>query len=144
MSDLVTGEVFSFKGSILGFENYDQFQVLPLSEGEPYFYLQSSEDQSVGFLVTSPFWLFKDYEFEISDTERKELDIKKQEDIVVFSIVTIREPFSKSTLNLLAPLIVNVRTKLGKQIVLPTKYNYNTQGLMFPKPVHAEGGDKSC
>jgi len=144
MTEHVTGNIFSFRGSILGFEQYDQFQVVPVNEDEPFLYLQSCEDQNIGFLITSPFWIVKDYEFEISDADRKLLDIQTQDEIIVFSIVTIREPFKNSTINLLAPLLANIRTKAGKQIVLPTKYNYSTQTSLFEGQAHTEGGDQSC
>ncbi|MFE5324113.1 flagellar assembly protein FliW [Paenibacillus sp. NPDC056579] len=140
MLELFTGSFFSFQGSILGFEQYDEFEVILVNEGEPFLYLQSTEDLNIGFLVTTPFWLFKEYEFEIPDGNRRELGIQNEEELAVFSIVTIREPFSQSTVNLLAPLIVNIKTKRAKQIVLQAS-SYNTQTLLFQGTISTEGGE---
>ena len=47
------------KGGILGFEEIEEF-LLFASEYEPFYWLQSSPDKSVSFLVVDPFLFFSD------------------------------------------------------------------------------------
>ena len=71
-----------------------------------------------------PFLFFKDYELSIPDSVQAELKIEKQEDVLVWSVVTVNDDFTKITLNLLAPIIWNVQEKLAKQIILhDSEYN---------------------
>ncbi|MBH9787643.1 flagellar assembly protein FliW, partial [Clostridioides difficile] len=60
----------------------------------------------------------KDYSFDISEEDREQLQIEKEEDVLPYSIVTMKETFQDSTINLLAPVILNMAKKRGKQIVL--------------------------
>ena len=50
--------------------------------------------------------------------KRKELQIEGEEDIVVMNTVTINSNLQKVTINLKAPIIINIKIKLGEQIIL--------------------------
>jgi flagellar assembly factor FliW len=144
MFEFIHTKTFDFKGSILGFENLNQFMVMQVEEGDGTFaYLQSIEDEHAGFLVISPFTLYKDYTFEIEDKDRVFIDAQVQDEVAVLTIVTLREPFHKSATNLLAPLILNVRNGLGRQIVLPPKSNYSTKVPLYAEDL-VESGESSC
>jgi flagellar assembly factor FliW len=144
MLDFINKKSFEFKGSILGFENLNHFTISQVEEGDSaYAYLQSSEDENTGFLVISPFAFFKDYTFEIEEKDRTLIDAQVQDEVAVLTIVTLREPFHKSTTNLLAPLIVNVRNGLGRQIVLPPKSNFSTKVLLIAEE-EVGSGDSAC
>lgn len=50
---------------------------------------------------------FKDYGFDLDETTVELLEIESAEDVEVMAILTIEEPFEKSTANLMAPIVVN-------------------------------------
>jgi flagellar assembly factor FliW len=54
----------------------------------------------------------------LDDTDTKLLEIENAEDVVLLTIVTIRQtPFCVSV-NLRAPIVVNAKKKIAKQVVL--------------------------
>ncbi|SCW58562.1 flagellar assembly factor FliW [Paenibacillus tianmuensis] len=143
MLSVLHNKSISFQGSVLGFENFDRFRFSVVDEEQLYGYLQSEDDESIGFLVINPFVIYPDYVFEVEENTREKLGIKSPEEVAVIGIITIQDPFSKSTLNLLAPLIINVTNGKGTQIVLPPKSNYRTKEPLF-KYLPAESGEKGC
>ncbi|MBD8025411.1 flagellar assembly protein FliW [Ureibacillus sp. Re31] len=122
-------DIFTFEYGLPGFPDLQKFVLLPIDGDLPLAVLQSTEKAEIGFVVAYPFAFKKDYEFDISDEDKEDLKIEKEEDVIVYSIVTLKETFLESTLNLLAPIVFNVNKKLGKQIVLQDSAAYP---LRFP------------
>lgn len=115
-----------FKNGLPGFTGEKKFVILPLSEDSPFVVLQSMQSEELAFIVASPFVFFKDYGFDLDETTVELLEIESAEDVEVMAILTIEEPFEKSTANLMAPIVVNRRKMLAKQVILhdssyPTK-----------------------
>lgn len=136
-------KVIRFNGSILGFEEFDEFVVTVVEEDSPYVYLQSLQDENIGFLVALPFVFYPEYTFEIDDKDKALIELKSQEEVAVLNTVTIREPYTKSTVNLLAPLVINISTGKARQVVLPPKSNYGTKEPLF-KEAPLESGEQQC
>ena len=117
-------EILTFEQGLLGFEDYKKFILLPIDANLPLVLLQSVDQMEIGFIIAYPFVFKKDYSFDISEEDREQLQIEKEEDALVYAVVTIKENFQDSTINLLAPLIINMDKKLGKQIVLQDNKHY--------------------
>lgn len=122
-------DILMFEHGLLGLEDEKKFVILPIDADLPLAILQSVEHAEIGFVVAYPFAFKKDYSFDISEDDRDQLQIEKEEDVLTYSIVTMKETFQESTINLLAPLIVNMDEKCGKQIVLQDNKSYP---LRFP------------
>lgn len=121
------GQVIHFQGSLLGFKELDAFEIQPVDENGLFAYLLSLEEPEIGFVVTSPFSFYRDYSFELDQNTIDELGLKSHEEAQILTIITLQEPFKASTLNLLAPVVVNVSNWTARQIVLPPHYNYKTK-----------------
>jgi flagellar assembly factor FliW len=80
--------------------------------------LQSLDLGELSFLIMDPFLFFREYDFELPEFVQQQLQIEQPEDVQVWSIVSVKEDFSKATINLLAPIIVNYKSRLAKQIIL--------------------------
>ncbi|MDU0205692.1 MULTISPECIES: flagellar assembly protein FliW [Paenibacillus] len=141
MLDLLQGKVLRFNGSILGFEELDEFEVSVVEEGSPYAYLQSVQDENISFLVVTPFVFYPNYTFEIEDNDKSLLELNSNEEVAVINIVTIKEPYTKSTVNLLAPLVLNIATEQARQLVLPPQSTYGTNDPLF-KEAPEESGER--
>lgn len=121
-------DLITFEYGMPGFPDLHKFILLPLDADLPLAVLQSSEQVEIGFVVAYPFAFKKDYAFDISEEDKEDLKIEKEEDVIAYSILTLKDTFPESTLNLLAPVVINANKKLGKQIVLqdssiyPLKY----------------------
>lgn len=122
-------DILTFEQGLLGLEDEKKFVLLPIDADLPLAILQSVEQKDIGFVVAYPFAFKKDYSFDISEEDLEKLQIEKAEDVLTYTIVTMKETFQDSTMNLLAPLIINVDKKFGKQIVLQDNKSYP---LRFP------------
>ncbi|MBG9657789.1 flagellar assembly protein FliW [Cytobacillus firmus] len=122
--------IITFADGIPSFEDEKKFILLELEEDSAYFVLQSTVTPAVAFLVTSPFTFFPDYQIELSDLAIEKLKIGNKEDVAVFGILTVKEPFDQTTINLKGPVIINSKQKLGKQIVL-NETDYHTRHRLF-------------
>lgn len=111
-------EIITLTSGLLGLEEYTKYVLLPLEKDSPLAFFQSVEEPQIGFVVAYPFAFKKDYAFDIGEDDKEELQVEKAEDLIAYSIVTLKEPFEASTLNLLAPIVINSVKKCGKQIVL--------------------------
>ncbi|GEB31388.1 flagellar assembly protein FliW [Brevibacillus parabrevis] len=112
---LELGNLF-FEDGIPGFSHLQFFQLMQ-EEKSPFYLIQSIEEKDVGFWVVDPFLFFPSYEFSLSSSTKEALRMDGQESIAVFSIVTIRGN-NQATVNLKAPIVVNLNNRMGKQVIL--------------------------
>ncbi|ALC86352.1 flagellar biosynthesis protein FliW [Bacillus sp. FJAT-22090] len=122
-------EIIQFQNGLPGFEDNKEFVILPLEKDSPFAILQSIIQQEIGFVIALPFVFKQDYAFDLTEEDKEELQIKSLEDLITYSIVTLKEPFNSSTLNLQAPLLINHKEKVAKQLVLQ---DANAYPLRFP------------
>lgn len=109
---------YQFDNGIPGFEHLQQF-VLSEVEGEmPVRLMQSVEDENIAFLIASPFYFYRDYEWDLPDSVMQELELTDEKDVEVWSIITFNKDPKMSTINLLAPIILNTASKRGKQHII--------------------------
>ena len=124
-------DIIAFEEGIPGFPDERVFVLLGLTDDHSFFVLQSVNTSNLAFIVTSPFLTYPDYEFKVDDEIVQSLGLT-EEHISVFSIVTAKDPFEESTINLQAPLIIDTKKGKGKQIIL-NQTNYQTRTPLFPK-----------
>lgn len=117
-------DIFIFHKGIPGFEEYTKFVFY--KHDEQFSLLQSVENEQLAFIVTNPFIFFKDYEFELQTSEREELLIEGLDEVDIISIVTWGEEPAMVTTNLVAPIVLNINKRLGKQVVLNNSH-YTTK-----------------
>lgn len=113
-----TEDVFTFEKGIPGFLDETEFVMLPFGDDNPFYIMQSVKTPMLAFVVTEPFLFFPSYDFELDDSVVNQLQIASEKDVHIFTILTIGEPFSETTANLQAPVVLNVNKKLGKQVIL--------------------------
>lgn len=126
-------EILTFEQGIPGFPENKKFVLLALDSDLPLALLQSTDQKEIGFVIAYPFAFKADYSFTLNEEDKEHLQAENVEDVLVYVIVTLKETFEESTLNLLAPVVINNRTKLGKQIVLqdnaehPLRFSMNIE-----------------
>lgn len=133
-------EIINFPEGIPGFEESRRFVLLDIPENEVFRVLQDVEDEFVSFVVTDPWSFFEGYDFDIPDEELLKINISKEEQLSVMNIVTLSDEFENSTVNLLAPVVLNKDDRAGKQYVLSSG-KYTTKHPLFTK---AEGEANAC
>jgi len=107
-------KVILFPWGIPGFEHLKRFVLL---EEKAFFWLQSVDEEEVVFAVCDPFLYFPGYEVEIPSHECEILGLSGTGDVVVLAIMSFRSS-QEISVNLLAPLVINCKLRLGKQIIL--------------------------
>lgn len=120
--------MYHFSKGLPGFDEENQFVLIPW-EDTPFIYLQSIKEPDLSFLLVSPFVFAPEYSFELPEADKAELEIN--EDVSVYSIVTIQSQVNTSTMNLLAPVVLNPIKKIGKQVVLHQS-SYGTRHQIWP------------
>lgn len=118
-------DVLYFEQGIPGFEEEKEFVLLPM-EGTPFSTLQSISTKDLAFFTTNPFLFFQNYDFELANSYQAQLKIKNESDVLVQVILTINELLEESTANLQAPIVINAKENLAKQIIL-VDTNYRTR-----------------
>ena len=111
-------DVILFEKGIPGFEDLKKFTFLPMEDNAVMYFLQSVENDFLCFIVVSPFVIEPDYDIELNADVIGSLEIEKPEDVQLFAIMNIAEKLKDSTVNLRAPLVVNLKNNKGVQVVL--------------------------
>ena len=112
-------KLFDFVMPIVGFDELSKFVVLEHAENSIFKWLQSIESPLLAFPIVSCANLPIEYVIDLPDNAIENLKIENVDDLLVMNIASIpsSEP-DGATINLLAPLVFNVETKLAGQIIL--------------------------
>lgn len=111
-------EIIIFPKGIPGFSELSKFIVKPIEGNEEFSLLHSLESQATGFIVVSPFLIEDKYEFMLEEGVIENLKIQNKEEVLVLNTVTLSSEVKDITTNLAAPIIINIKTNLGEQIIL--------------------------
>lgn len=130
--EIKKSDIITFPNGIPGFIEEKKFTLLPLDGESPFWILQSVTTEGLGFVAVNPFSFFPTYEFDVSENDKQLIEIQSEKDVSIWSILTIKDPFEESTANLQAPIIVNTKRKIAKQIIL-VNTQYKTKEQLFPK-----------
>ena len=80
--------------------------------------LRSLERPEVCFMVAVPAAFFPDYDVELDAQSCEDLGLSDAGDALVLVVLTIGSDPSATTANLLAPVVVNARTRAAAQVIL--------------------------
>lgn len=123
--------VFDFVSPIIGFSEYRRFALIDHNPDSPFKWLQSIEEEDLAFPITLCSFFGINYQFKIEDEEEQKLEIENPDDIFVCNIANI--PSSNptgATINMLAPIIINLKNKKAMQIVLKNT-NFEVRYKLF-------------
>ncbi|NEU03487.1 flagellar assembly protein FliW [Clostridium senegalense] len=123
-------EIITLSDGLLGFEHLKKYIIFSLKDNEDFKVIHSLEDESVGIVIMSPFLVMKNYEFNLSDKIVSKLKIKNEKEVAVYTTVTLNSDINKITTNLKAPIVLNISSNLGKQIIIDNE-SYNIKEVLF-------------
>jgi len=123
-------EIYTFSDGIPGFEHDRRFTLVGLEGLDGFACLQCVDRGELSFIVVNPFVFFPDYEFNLPEVETNLLEVEQPGDLAVWSIVTIKDQLETATVNLVAPVVLNERKRLGKQVILVDP-NLSTRHALF-------------
>ena len=124
--DISESQIIHFEDGLPGFEDKKKFVLLNNYDTEdpvPFMWLQSMEDTSLAFVVTIPFFMRPDYEFEIPNEVSSSIGLTSPDQAGVYTICKISGHVDAMSFNLRSPIIINAENKKAVQLVLPdTRY----------------------
>lgn len=110
-----------FVSPMPGFPDHRTFFLLRLEDNGLIYALTSAEDPSLRFIVIPPLPFFPDYAPEVDDDTLALLEVRDAHDadrLLVLLVVTPADTAAESTVNLLAPVIVDQASRRAVQAVL--------------------------
>jgi flagellar assembly factor FliW len=101
-----------------GFPDQRRFALARLDEMGLVCDLHSLDDPGLRFVVVPPTTFFADYAPEIDDSVVSELGVESEDDVFALVVVTLGDRPEDATVNLMAPVLVNHRTRRAGQFLL--------------------------
>lgn len=111
-------DVILFPQGIPGFEQNREYVIVSIPEYIPFEWLVAVDGSKLRFAIVNPLLFRPDYSPNILKEQLEELEIKHPDDILLYTIVTIKEDPFESTANLIGPIIINRKKRIGKQIII--------------------------
>lgn len=108
--------VLHFPQGLIGFPKARRFVILDHRPGSPFKWMLCLEQPDLAFAVAEPAKMVPDYQAPLAVAART-LGTDPA-DVALFVIVTIPPDPTAMTVNLMAPVVVDVRTRTSRQLVL--------------------------
>lgn len=137
--DVDERKVLTFADGLPGFEDRRRFALVPHhvaggDKSSPFVWLQSLEEEGLAFLAMEPHQAFPDYAPRVPRAELEDLSLADEAARPrLYSLLTVPagDPCG-ITANLMAPIVVNPRARLAKQVVLNTD-QYGLRHRLLPE-----------
>lgn len=134
--------ILLFPAGLIGLPNLHRFVVMPNKKPGPLFWIQSTDDTDMAFVLTDPTNFFLTYHVEPEPAERKLLEIEEGDECYTLAVVTVPKD-RQITLNLVAPILFAPKTNRAIQVILEnTDYSSKTP-LPQPQAAKTEETEKS-
>jgi flagellar assembly factor FliW len=115
--EIEASDVYELTPGLAGFAHLSRYALISEPDS-PLEWLQSVEEPGLAFATVEPFLFFPDFAFELSDRDCEELGLDTPRNAMVRCLLTLSASVEEITANLLAPLVLNRATRVGRQIVL--------------------------
>lgn len=110
--------IINFPWGLPGFPENKKFIPINYNEKGSLAFLQSIEAPELTFIIGDPFQLFGTYAIDVPGDDLEALEITAPEEAAVYVILSIREGGKEVTANLTAPLVINTKKQIGRQVIL--------------------------
>ncbi|GAB3861190.1 flagellar assembly protein FliW [Dactylosporangium cerinum] len=116
--ETTTLPVIDFVAPMPGFPDDRRFVLVRLEDTGMLYALTSVDSAGLRFLVVPPAQFFPDYAPEIDDDALAALGVSDGEDLLVLLVVTAGDGVEDATVNLMAPIVLDQRSRRAVQLVL--------------------------
>ena len=110
--------VVEMRGGLLGFPEYTQFTLIKMNDEGLVYRLQSLEDEAINFVVVPAASFFPSYAPIVDDEVAARFDLVNGREALILLVVTLGETFKDSTVNLMAPLLLDPNAQVAEQIIV--------------------------
>ena len=134
--DIPPANEFSLPHGLIGFADYTRADLLYQTDHLPFLWMKiHSAIDDLHFIVIEPGGIVPGYEPEIFDGDAEQLDLRDPAEAMILNIVTLRRQNPvEATANLVGPLVVNRRTRIGRQLVISNYSRFSANHPIVENP----------
>lgn len=111
---------YQIKGTLYGFEETRDVEIKEIDE--LFSTMVDINNENISFTLVKPN-LLREYSFDLPADVKALLDINENSTVSVYNLLVIQKPLEKSTINFLAPVVINRdNNALAQAILDPKKY----------------------
>jgi flagellar assembly factor FliW len=128
---------FFMPEGLIGLSDFKDFELIVDPETLPFVVLRSINGDEIQIPAVEPVGLVDNYRLNIGDEDAEILALKGADsNPLILNVATIKsfEP-QKVTINLAAPILINRRARIGKQVVLINYQDYSTAHVLIDETV---------
>lgn len=124
--DIEEDKIITLETGMIGFPKLKHFALIFNEEKgidkSNIMWLQSMEDGDIAFPVMNPMKIKPDYAPNVNETILQPLGELKDENIFVLTTVTIPKDVHDLSINLKAPIVINMENNKGVQLIVEDDY----------------------
>jgi len=111
-------EVFTFPWGLPGFPALRHWIALTLPTQPTFVWLQSLDDLKVAIPTCDPYFVFETYDPKLPAYAVTALEITDPSEFTLLCVMVASANAEEMTMNLMAPIVVNLRTRTARQVML--------------------------
>ena len=117
----VEEDIINFPCGIPSFEDEHEFLLLPLEGSDgALLCMQSVMTPTLSFILMNPFSLNRSYTPVLRESERKTLQVERDQELCFHVLCAMKRPLAESTINMKCPIAVNPDARVAMQVILDT------------------------
>lgn len=118
MSDSSDVPLIEIPRGLLGFADLTRFALVKMNDEGLVYRLQSLESEEVNFVVVPAASFFPTYAPVVDDEVADRFNLAEGADVLLLLIVTLGETFKQSTVNLMAPVLLDPIRQVAEQVIV--------------------------
>ncbi len=134
--EYVEDQVIHFTDGMVGFPRLKNYVLVESPSMPLILWLQSVESADIAFPIIEPWFFRRDYKAPLGDADKISLAHDENDRLKIFTVLTIPDDMTRMTVNLRAPVVINVSKSTAAQMILQDK------SLEIRTPAH-EGFNKA-
>lgn len=116
--EVLRSAVIELPFGIIGFPECRNYVLLEYNP--PFSWLHSIDSPELAFVVVSAAEFGDNYSFALPVGD-KDIGLKQDDEVAILNLVTVRPDPTLTTVNLKAPVIVNMANRKGRQLILDSQ-----------------------
>ena len=115
--ELADEGVVAFPQGMVGFPASRRYALVARRPDDVFVWLHSLDEPDVAFPVADPWAFHAEFAVELGDEELALVEADRREQLVMLAVVAVGDDPASATINLLAPVAINLERRLGAQVL---------------------------